>query len=395
MMQRCVLVVEDSRAQRARICAELADAYGRGLRILEAGDGEAGLAMVKAEHPDLALCDIHMPLLDGFGFVKAVRESPGIAHTPILMVTGAAEREAVRRAMGLGADDVLIKPYTAEELRLAVHSQFEKLARQTNRARASLDRMRESILTSVPHELRTPLTSLVAGTGLLLENDHRISPEKRREILKSIDRGANRLASTFSRYIELIECRSSPGPDQRRALGLPSPEGFELNTLWLQGVVQEPGLLLGLTPLANPDTLGKYSHAYDGERARVQVMAEAGVVACDPIDLGRALHETIGNALRFSSQEHPVVVMGRPVGGVYELCIESRGEALPPEFGLMQGDFMQFNRTRNEQQGSGLGLSIAAARLARSGAALAWKLTHGSPNQLTISIPIANAPHAA
>lgn len=387
MGQRCVLVVEDSRAQRARICAELIDSYGRGLRILEAGDGEAGLALVKSEHPDLALCDIHMPLLDGFGFVKAVRETPGIAHTPILMVTGAAEREAMRRAMGLGADDVLIKPYTAEELRVAVHSQFEKLERQTHRARASLDRMRESILTSVPHELRTPLTALVAGAGLLLANDHRITAEKRREILKSIDRGANRLASTFSRYIELIECRASPGPDQRRALGLPRLEGFEITGEWLRGVVEAPGLLLGLTPLANPDTLGKYSHAYDGERERVRWDVEAAQVACDPVDLGRALHETIGNALRFSQQHEAVVVCGKVVGDVYALRIESRGEALPPEFRLMQGDFMQFNRTHQEQQGSGLGLSIAAARLARSGARMAWSQLDGTPNRLEISIP--------
>ena len=108
------LVVDDSRAMRMFVAKPL---RGLGFEIAEAGDGAQALELLRADAAiGLALVDWHMPQMDGLSLVQAVRADPARAGLRILMVTSVAEREQIARALEAGADDYIMKPFTAHDL---------------------------------------------------------------------------------------------------------------------------------------------------------------------------------------------------------------------------------------------------------------------------------------
>lgn len=110
-----VLVIDDSRATRSilgRLLGQL------GFEILNAADGREALEVLAAEWPiDLALVDWNMPVLDGLGFVREVRAAPGYADLRLMMVTTEADVEHLATALEAGADEYVMKPFTADVIR--------------------------------------------------------------------------------------------------------------------------------------------------------------------------------------------------------------------------------------------------------------------------------------
>jgi len=91
---------------------------GFDVRIAE--DGLAGIAFLRERRPDLILCDIMMPGMDGHSVLETLKGDDILAHIPFIFVTALGEREQVRSGMSAGADDYLIKPFSADELIAAV-----------------------------------------------------------------------------------------------------------------------------------------------------------------------------------------------------------------------------------------------------------------------------------
>src|SRR5207244_1345488 len=103
-----ILVIDD-RAENREFIASLITHIG--YRPLHAGDGAEGLAAVRAEHPELVICDVLMPTMDGFEFVRQLRADPAIAGTKVVFYTAHyQEREAWNLAESCGVLQVLVKP---------------------------------------------------------------------------------------------------------------------------------------------------------------------------------------------------------------------------------------------------------------------------------------------
>jgi serine/threonine-protein kinase PpkA len=105
---------------------------GAGYQVEVAADGAAGLQRIKAAPPDLVVCDIQMPGLDGFQVLDRVRSDAATSALPFLLLTGFNDREHVRRGMRLGADDFLCKPVQARELVEAVNVALDKRRRMSS-----------------------------------------------------------------------------------------------------------------------------------------------------------------------------------------------------------------------------------------------------------------------
>ena len=135
---RRVLLADDNADMRGYITRLLAD---DGYEVETATDGEAALAALQARRPDLVITDVMMPRLDGFGLLKAVRESPALRDLPVIMLSARAGEEARVEGLDAGADDYLIKPFSARELlaRVAGAIGLARLRRETAAAIAAVE----------------------------------------------------------------------------------------------------------------------------------------------------------------------------------------------------------------------------------------------------------------
>jgi DNA-binding response OmpR family regulator len=121
-----ILVIDDKEDIRTLNKAVLSN-YG--FNVIEADNGRVGVQMLRDQQPDLVVCDINMPGMDGYQTLGAVRESSTTAPIPFILMTGLVSRDGFRRGMANGADDYLVKPFTTDELVDAVMS---RLSRQTD-----------------------------------------------------------------------------------------------------------------------------------------------------------------------------------------------------------------------------------------------------------------------
>jgi two-component system, NtrC family, response regulator AtoC len=140
MSGRRILIVEDDPVIRANVLELLSE---EGYEVISAQDGADGIALAKARVPNLVVCDITLPKLDGFAVLRAIREDPAIASTPFIFLTAKAERTDVRTGMSLGADDYLSKPFTAKELLDAVRIRMHRISELLARGRAALEKEHE------------------------------------------------------------------------------------------------------------------------------------------------------------------------------------------------------------------------------------------------------------
>ena len=118
-----ILVIEDDPTQRLLTSSVLRSA---GYQVMEAESGEAGLQIAVKFLPDLIVCDVLMPGLNGYEFVQALKRVPQLCLIPIIMLTALSERSHVRVGMTAGADDYLFKPVRAAELRHAATALLAK-----------------------------------------------------------------------------------------------------------------------------------------------------------------------------------------------------------------------------------------------------------------------------
>ena len=112
-----VLVIEDEAPLRANIVRILS---AEGYRVVAAADGEEGIQRVTEERPDMVICDILMPRVDGFGVLAALRSRPETAAIPFIFLTASADKDDLARGLKSGANEYVTKPFQIAGLMAAV-----------------------------------------------------------------------------------------------------------------------------------------------------------------------------------------------------------------------------------------------------------------------------------
>lgn len=121
--RRRILLIEDQEAMRSNLALML---ELEGYEVLEACDGVEGVRLALEHRPDLVLCDVTMPGLDGHGVVQRLRSEPATVATPFVFLTARGERADFRLGMNLGADDYLTKPLVRAELLAALSARLAR-----------------------------------------------------------------------------------------------------------------------------------------------------------------------------------------------------------------------------------------------------------------------------
>jgi Response regulator containing a CheY-like receiver domain and an HTH DNA-binding domain len=154
-----ILVIEDEPEMRRNLATIL---RLENFQPLTAENGRVGLESVRTNKPDLILCDVMMPELDGYGVIAALRADPETVAIPFIFLTAKGEKPDIRAGMNLGADDYLTKPVAKADLLSAIRSRLERAAQQAT------PEFRPNFDSPKPLETVLDLTPRVAETLLWL-----------------------------------------------------------------------------------------------------------------------------------------------------------------------------------------------------------------------------------
>lgn len=150
-------------------------------KVFVAANGKAGIEQAIQHTPDLIICDIMMPVLDGYGVLHAIHKNEAIKNTPFIFLTAKSERNDFRKGMELGADDYITKPFSGTDLLNAVDSRLKKIELLKRDLAPNLEGIDELRRSS-------------AGDALItLTKDRNINKYKKKQLVYSEGNHPNRL----------------------------------------------------------------------------------------------------------------------------------------------------------------------------------------------------------
>jgi two-component system sensor histidine kinase/response regulator len=315
-----VLIVDDTEDVRF-IIAESLSLYG--FAALTAGDGRTGVELAKREHPDLIICDINMPEMDGYSTLTALRDEDSTATIPFIFLSGAADKLNVRRGMELGADDYLTKPFTHAELMAAVNTRLEKQAELQRQSDKKLNELRGNLTLALPHELRTPLNGIMGLATLMMDDYAIMPPEDVLESARFIHESALRLHRLIENFLILsqIELMASESKKIQIPPNLAPIAVEQLVPEWIRSVAarhkRDTDLVLEVRP------------------AKVLI---------PPENLQKIVEELVDNAFKFSEAGKPVSVSAAVANKTFQFSVTDKGRGMTPEQISKVAPHMQFDR---------------------------------------------------
>ncbi len=339
-----------------------------GHRVVAAADGREGVSLARETHPDLILCDVMMPNLDGHGMLSVIQADDELRDTPFIFLTAMAEREDLRRGMNAGADDYLTKPFTADELISAVDSRLARAARIRARAEVKLEALRTQLAAMIPHELRTPLAIVLGYTSLLREAGGDLTPTETEEMLGSVYDASEQLRQLVSRY-ELwagLRLAASNAPESAAP-----------------AFTSEATRLIADVARAAAERHGRAADLW------LDLAEAEAAIATDHLD--RVVTELVDNAFKFSAPGTPVEVCCQRIGEQFVLAVFDRGRGLSLDQLRRLGAFTQFDRDLYEQPGSGLGLALVLSMAQLCGGTLKIERLPGGRTMAQVLLPGADA----
>lgn len=331
-----ILVIEDEEMVRDGLVDLLTnDRY----EVKSAENGEKGLELARQYFPDLILCDIMMPGIDGYKVLELLHKDDAFVMTPFIFLTAKSERDNMREGMSLGADDYISKPFKAHELVEAIDARFTKEQIIKDKSESKLNELRLAISTILPHEFRTPLNGILGSSQLLLEYSDTMDKEEIKTLYENINLSATRLNKLIINYLFYTE------------LELLTRDKKRLAQFQTDSILYEPSKSI-------IEILNIYSKKNNRENDLKIDLNDASIrIHTDHFQ--KIIEEITDNAFKFSKQGQLISVNSITDSSYYKIIIRDNGRGIHKKTLSDIGAFVQFDRKIYEQQGSGLGLIIA------------------------------------
>jgi signal transduction histidine kinase len=344
-----VLVVDDNADMRDYIQRLLQGRWN----VITAPDGRAALDIVLNQPVDLVLTDIMMPRMDGIELMRAIRGNHAKAMTPVILLSARAGEEPRVEGLEAGADDYLIKPFSARELIARVQTHLALAAAHRER-----EQLKDQFLSLVSHELRTPLSTIYGSSRLLKDRFEKIPESDRRDLLSDVVSESDRLNRTIENLLLLTRL------DARG---------------------------LDLEPIAIPHLIEQFIEEFrarHGERVlNVHLEPDLPLVGGNDTYIELVLDNLLSNAAKYSSPETPIDLIVSGSGSV-EIRVLDRGIGLQPD--EIANLFTPFYRTPAAAQkasGVGVGLAVCKRVIEAQGGTLWAKSRDGGGSEFGFSLP--------
>lgn len=343
-----------------------------GYEVVTASDGVEGVAAALEHNPDLILCDISMPNLDGYGVIEQLRQKKETSSTPFIFLTAFTEKQNMRMGMEKGADDFLVKPYTRDELLAAIESQWKKNKIVQDKIQSKVEEVGKNLNYALPHEFRTVINQVKGSAKLLENNGEAVAPEEVKELTSDIISSCDRLLKITENFLLYVRIESyANNPELQRKLRL-------MQTL-------EPAALM----FDMVNTVAMRFNRFDD--LDIDDAPDGISIEMSSESFHKVVDELLDNAFKFSNPGTKITINmwldDNTNPKMFFTSIEDRGRGMSQEQVNNIGAYIQFERTMYEQQGVGLGLVIAKRMVELHDGSFVINSTENEGTKITFGIP--------
>jgi CheY-like chemotaxis protein len=346
---------------------------GYDLEVLIAENGQAGLAVIEQNLPDLIVSDIMMPIMNGYELLQSVRRNPDWTHIPFIFLTAQGKREEIHKGRTSGANLYITKPFNSKEFVELIKVQLDRSLELQATRQQNMSLLKRNLLQILNHEFRTPLTYVTAYLDMIMVDTDQGIGDNFSEYLRGIQAGCVRLTQLVKDFIQVLELRSGETEQQLRGAATVLDD---LPTLLSNAVGR-------CRPLANNHAITLH---YEEPEALPSVVGVAD-------SLQDALVRILDNAIKFThtfkrsgNNVHvETAVTGQEVHFIFR--DEGMGFPLYVTEHLFEL-FYQYNRGQFEQQGAGIGLTIAQGIITLHGGRIEVNSVEKTGSTFTIVLPI-------
>ena len=363
-----ILIIDDDADVRDHVATTLSSSY---YETYTAVDGQDGVNKALALLPDLILCDMLMPILNGQEVLALLRQHPKTESIPFIFLTAVDSRDAVRDSMNLGADDYLFKPFQIGDLLKAISARLKHHEKIIASAEQQIEVIKQRLTHTVTHELRTPVGLLLGSLQMLEWQDDKALSQDTRDMIATMSSGATRLAHVVEQMVFATHLTT----------GVYSAETVASNGL----IVDIGELIHAAHKLAHHFTIRRPENV----EVKVIELKDTLTVKAEPGALKQALAEVISNAIAYSPRDGKVRINYRRFENDVRITITDNGQGIESaQVKEAMTWFGQINRETQEQQGMGMGLPLASQLVAIHGGELEINSIIGKGTQAVITLPL-------
>ncbi|MDR3665537.1 MAG: hybrid sensor histidine kinase/response regulator [Ignavibacteriaceae bacterium] len=304
-----------------------------GYEIISATDGKTGIALANRDIPELIICDIMMPEMNGYEVMDSIHSSSRTNTIPFIFLTAKTDPKDFREGMQLGADDYITKPFDNKQLIKAVETRLARKEIFESRT----EEIKQSISYALPHELQSPLAAIMGFTRVLIDDYNQIERRKILEIAEDIQKSAKRLNNLIQKVLFSSK------------LDLVFNDPVHLREIRTHSIANPQKVIT--------DAASRTAREY-GRHADLEFEIDNARLYFSEYYLKSVIAELIDNAMKYSDKGSKVKITGVANDGEYSFYVIDNGRGMSDKQVETLSEFIQFERKNYEQSGAGLGLSI-------------------------------------
>jgi len=322
-----IYLVEDNADMRSYLSHLLMDHY----QVHSFVNGQEALDAILTHLPDLIISDVMMPVIDGITMIKNIRSNRKIANIPIILLSARAGQEAVISGIEAGADDYLVKPFSAKELLARVRQQINML-----RIRREIDQLKNDFLANMSHELRTPMNAIIGFSELIASDRAGSLNVEQKEYLGYVLISAKYLLELINQILDITKIESGKLDLQPK----------EINLKLLLNEVAD-----SLLSLAKEKNI----------TLEIKLSKDLLTVVLDPMRLKQIIYNYLSNAIKFTPEKgHVLINLSVESKEMFRIDVKNDGSWIKPED--IAKLFVKFKQLpcspELRQRGTGLGLVL-------------------------------------